>query len=646
MAVFLTSLVLFMGVGFLSPRVYSVKSSIYIHKKIPDVNSEMNLPEFKIPNLTDHVRIMKSDMVLEPVARELHKNHPGYGISTASQLSERLRVVSSLNTKIIDINLQHNNPKAGAKILQSVLDQYEIALKDIGKETSLNFLNKRLATVQTEREELESQLEVLHTKTGTTDVRSKNNTLLAMDTSYQQRLSELNGKVASARRSVKELEKTLGMKPEDVKVFARINQDPQIKIWQNDLGRLKAELSDLRSVYTDKYSAVQEKNRAIMQVENLIENKVQEIVGKPLGKGSATQDKLTYSEIDQVLGRDLLNQNVMLIGLTGEQAYYRNLTKNLQGEFNELASSSRKIEDIAFRIATLKAEESKILDRLQDGSIEQVIVENLGSFTVISKPEAPAAEDYIFPMKPGFTIVGGLIVSLLFTLFAVVLSEYVSPRVVSLNDMPVLAKIATVGKRLSNAELKKVYQSVALAVNQFGYKAVTLLHLCGASDNGARPHPCKGHDLSYMACPYSTGVFARQLATMFSERNMKTLLVDCSEFFEQDEEAREVIEQLPDHVLYKYTGMDNLHILSPRGRQIVFFDPYTLKSLPEYASYNLVLLNTSLSESNAITTMVCDAADVTVACVSQSTTPTATVKSFQNIVKSDGINVLGTILFS
>jgi uncharacterized protein involved in exopolysaccharide biosynthesis len=651
--VFLSSLLLLLAMAFLTPKIYETRSAIYIQKKIANsvgATSDPGLSAIQEVDLTDHTKIIKSNVVLEYVATSLREKFPKHTPLSRKKLATRLRVVSAKNTKVIELSIQDNDPLYAVTALSYFLEGYEKALKQIAKDTkskSLDFLRERLIETQKKRHEAELQLEQLQLASGTIDIDNKNTELLSTSSSYSQALAELDAKIASSQQEITHLQEILDLSPNEIKVLSRIKEDPGIQALQQQLGREQSALADLSSSYTDKYGAVIDKKRSIQQIEKTIEQRITSIYSGPLKKSN-----LFYSEMDKSLGQKFLEENINYLGLLGQKRHYEKLITSLNPEFGKLATNKREVLSLQFTLDSLKEEERKLTAILQDGSIEQDIFDKLGSFTVITPPTTPKKGDYVFPLQPKEALMGGLFVSVLLSVFSVGMLEHMNPRIINLSNFPVIAEIGGgEGRGLSEWEVRNTYQSLALLLSKFKYKTITLLHLCGTSDMELNNHLNGDNDRAFhlpiLKCPYSPGMFARQLAVMFSERGVKTLLLDYSQAYcdEDDSRSRECITQLREHTLYQYAGTENLHILRPTQDVLSIFDAFVLKQLPDYESYELVLINTALSENRLMINMVCEISEATVFCISQSRTSAAVLNQFQHTAQNQETVILGSLLF-
>lgn len=645
-AVLITSgvtFLLFVAVGFFTSRVYEAHTAIYIHKRIPTAATNMDLPDFTGPNLVDHVRILESKLVLDYVAPRLRQAFPHHANLSASALTRRLKVVSAKNTKVIDLSFQDDNPRYAAKLLELVLAGYDDSLKHIAteaKDKSAVFLKNRLTEVQLEKEALNTQISLLQTEAGSTDIDKKNDEMLQVSSSFQTTLGNVDAQRASIQREMSQIEKTLNLAGKDMKGLLRFREDPVITQLQQEEGRLQGELSGLKGKFTDKHYQVIEKRREIAQTQNQIEDRIKE-----LGVGALAGKTAVFSEAEKNLGQRYLELQVQLLGLNGQKQHYQSLVGAVQGNFETLVKNKQQIENLVFQRKVLEEEEEKLISRMQDNLIDQATLDELGMFTMITPPSPPDSDDYIFPPHPVKVVMGGLLASLLFGLFTMGLLEYLEPRQGGKGQTgpPMIARVKTVNNTVRIEDVKSVYQSLYPLIREHGVETLALFHLCDAR---AELHPCQQKSpgrLPVSKCAYAPSFFARQLGNLFAAKENKILLVDCSIPFASDASTHTVIETLPQHTLYRYAGLENLDILSPNTHGTMDVSRDLLQQVPNLSAYSLVLLNASLSDQDLLTTQLWQVADAAVLWAP----PTSTGGHWMGValeqLKQKQVNVLGTI---
>jgi uncharacterized protein involved in exopolysaccharide biosynthesis len=517
-AVALATLVLFVAVGLLCPRVYQSDASLYVHRKGLEAASQDEQLSLGGNALTDHVKIIQSDMVLAKVANALKKKFPNEPALSKTQLANRLRVVSAKNSKVIDLSFQGGAPEYPSEALKQVINGYEETLRDMAessKTQSLQSLKARLAEVRQDKETLATQLAQLQADVGTIDTVKKNEEMLKVSSAYRTRLGELDAEIISAKDEIAHLSASLKLTEDDIKGLSRISEDSQIQGWQKQLGELKAQLNGLQARYTNRFSDVTEKVRERDALENMIQDRIKGLYGKVLKSRPPV-----YSSVEQGLANRFLEQQTVLIGLQGQKEHYGALINGLSGEFTSLAEKQQAIQAVQFDLKNLEDEEGKITQELQDDAITQSKLLSMDKFSVISAPKTPGVDDYIFPLRLPEMLASGLMASLVVALFAVFLAEYTKPAVLDIATLPVLAEVEKLaGRGVSMTTLKRVYQSLALLLNRQTIHSVGIFHMCGARP----PSNERALQLPFKECTYSPGVFAQQLATMFCDRGVKVL---------------------------------------------------------------------------------------------------------------------------
>lgn len=128
-------------VAFVMPKTYQSSTTIRI----------------KTLSAAKGIELMKSDEVLEPVINELNMS----GMTTAKFISKNLSIVNPRNTDLINITAYGKSPEEAQMIVESVLDNYTIAIDDYNKDqnaSTLEFLTEYMADAEKEMKETEDKL--------------------------------------------------------------------------------------------------------------------------------------------------------------------------------------------------------------------------------------------------------------------------------------------------------------------------------------------------------------------------------------------------------------------------------------------------------------------------------------------------------
>ena len=636
----LVTFILFVAVGLLSPRVYESDASVYVHRGGLEAASQDKTPIMGGNVLTDHVKIIQSDLVMGKVVNALKKKLPKGPTLTKEQLAHRLRVVSAKNSKVIELSFQGNSPKYPATVLKEVIHGYGDtlhAMAESSKTQSRKSMKEHLTDIRRHKTALATKLSQLQADVGTIDTAKKNEEMLKISSSYRTRLGELDAEIIATRDEIAHLSKSLKLSEADIKGLSRVSEDSQIQHWKKQLGELKAQLNGLQARYTNSFSDVTEKIRERDALSSMIQKRIKILYGKVL-----TSHPESYSSVEQKLANRFLEQQAVLIGLEGQKGHYTALLNGLNGEFTSLAEKQQAIQAVEFDLKNLKSEEGKILNELQTDAINQSKLISMDKFSLLSPPRISNPDDYVFPLHMGQMLAAGVLASFVVGLFAVFLAEYTKPAVLDIATLPVLAEVKKLaGRGIPMNNLKRVYQSLALLLNRQTISSVGIFHICGAKPSERDPLK----QLPFKECSYSPGVFAQQLATMFCERGVKVLLVDCSGTIMDEADAGSMKQQWGDYALYQYEGMDDLDILTPISGKNTFFDPILLKRVPNPEQYQLTLVNATLSDDVLDNHLIREAVDGLIFGISKTTTTPELLRQFQELANHKTTPVFGSILF-
>jgi uncharacterized protein involved in exopolysaccharide biosynthesis len=601
--VFLFALIAIMLVHVFSPRVYEVQTSFYIQRQIPNQYQEHDYDD-----MMDHIRILKSDLVLDRIIAKLKKDFPKRKGIDHELLLKRLRADSSISgsesgptTKVVDLKFQDTDPKFAKKVLDYTLEAYERALEHIAQETRLKglvFLKKRLAEVQRERQQMEQSLQKLEAISGTTDIEVKNSELVKLKSNFAQMLGTANAEINATEQQISHLRKILGLSPTDVRRLASMRTDTKLENWQKQLAVEKGELARLKAVYTENHPSVLEKEDAVQRLEMLIDQRIRAGFGQDAKTLSAN-----FSEMDATLGKQLIDLTTQRAALLQQKAYYEQYLAQLSNGFEEVSFQKMDMGNIRIALSALQSEEEKLQEKIQDTTLEQASLLNLGSFVVLSPPVLPDKEDAVFPMSLKMTIVLGLAASLLLAVFSIGIAEFLDPRII-LFERPGTVLGEFNKKRTQTpediyGELNQIYQNIALLARKGDLKVITFLDLFGSLNpkNSLPVYQEEGDGKPQLFDYWTPGGYAPALAGLFAQKHLKILLVSCGGLNSREASLfnpfrnKGLVYDLGEAQLYRSHTQENLFLLVGRGPGENVLDPYLLEKIQEFQLFDLVLVH-------------------------------------------------------
>ncbi len=168
------------------------------------------------------------------------------------------------------------------------------------------------------------------------------------------------------------------------------------------LGKLRDQLTDLRSRYTDSYPDVVKLRAQIAQTEK--ERDAAAAAEKAKGASTATQDTLTISQLQAQLESDnveIQNRKTAIATLQGRIAEY-------EARINEEPASEQQLADLTRGYEQSKTNYDDLLKKKQDSQMATSMEENLQGerFSMIDPPNLPLKPD--FPNRLEFCAAGML----------------------------------------------------------------------------------------------------------------------------------------------------------------------------------------------------------------------------------------------
>jgi uncharacterized protein involved in exopolysaccharide biosynthesis len=638
-----------MTTSLLLPRIYDSQATFYIQREIPSGYAKVGGDD-----LRDHIRILKSDMVLSTVQQVMASRYPSHHVLTQKEIARRLRADSGVTnseagqtTKIVDLKFQDTQPAYAHDVLVETLVAYGNALKQIATETKLRglqYLKKRLAEVQAQREKIAIQIETLEGQSGTTDIDLKNSELVKQGSTYSSTLGSINAEIASNQSALENLHKMLGLSAEDIKLLSDVKEDLQLAEWQKQQAMQEAEMSSLSAQYTQNHPMMKQKHRMLSQTNTLIEHRLKTVFGK-------AYTPKAFTSLDQSLGKKLIDLNTDRLSLLRKKEFYQNEIQTLSSGFPTMAGQKRMLLNLQFELDSLKSEEQKLDERIQEATIEQANLLNLGSYVVLSPPTLPEAKEYIYPLKPLYTLAFVFPVSLFLALFSMGIAEWFFPRVDSLDfHASILGQMNNDRHSEANSDdVMLIYQNLATQIQTAKLKTIAMVDCFQPSlvkeysdylEEDPHPIDAMGQTLTSM------------LGVLFAKRQIKTLLIDSSGYLSRMtdflQEASPV-QELAGYTIYQNAQSPNLYRMAPHANlaSLEGLDPYLLRLLPDDGRFDLIMIHAVASKEQAsvFSQALSLLTEGTVLNVSRAQTSHAHLAPFQKANKTGQMRLLGSVLY-
>jgi polysaccharide chain length determinant protein (PEP-CTERM system associated) len=203
------------------------------------------------------------------------------------------------------------------------------------------------------------------------------------------------------------------------------------------LGKLRDQLTDLRSRYTDSYPDVIKLRVEIAQTEKQRDAAV--AAEKAKGDKLAGVDSLTLAQLEAQLKSDeveIANRKTSIAGLQARIAEY-------EGRINAEPASEQQLADINRGYEQSQANYNDLLKKKQDSQMATNMEENLQGerFTLLDPPSLPTKPD--FPNRLEFCA-AGLLVGLALGSFSVIAFELTDDRLHNEADIKDLLPVAVI----------------------------------------------------------------------------------------------------------------------------------------------------------------------------------------------------------
>lgn len=607
--VFMFSLGAIGMVHTMSPRIYEVKSSVYIQRQIPNQYQSQDYDD-----MIDHIRILKSDLVLNKIVTRLQKEFPRRKDINNALLMKRLRADSSISselgqvTKVVDLYFQDTSPHFAKKVLDYTLRSYEEALEHIAHETRLkgiDFLRKRLAEVHGNRQQLANNLQQLEAASGTTDIELKNLELIKLKSNFAQLLGTASAEIGATERQINHLQKILDLSPKEVQRLASIKSDPKLDSWQKQLAFEKAELAKLKSTYTDEYPSVLEKEDAVHRLETLIHQRISSHYDQNVQPASLMTDDKPFSDMDAALGKRLIELTTERASLSQQRSYYQDYLSQLNQGFETISFEKKDMANLRFALNILQSEEEKLQEKIQETVMEQASLLNMGSFVVLTPPVEPEKGQNVFPISLKTMLMMGSFASVGLALFSIAVVEFLDPRVILFERPGVTLGEFQRGRPQSAEdlyqELYRLYQGMALLVRKHNLHTVVFIDLFETTGRKFSLPICAEDNRKSVESFWSPSGTVSALAGVYALKSKTLKILYVSEQKRQSKESglfnpfrkKVLVSDRGESQLYRSAAQENLYLLTSENQPEDLLDPYVIESLRQEEGFDLIFVHQS-----------------------------------------------------
>ncbi|MGA7828351.1 MAG: GumC family protein [Geobacteraceae bacterium] len=420
---------------FLAAPVYEAKSSLLVkygreYMNQTEVGSSSPIMSLKQEGIINsEIQILKSPdlakkvieaVTLKQIYPDLAKSSSKHPLDAAiDRFEKNLSVDDVKDSSVINVSFDHNNPQIAAKVVNSLVEKYEVKHLQVFSTPQSPFLESQVSDFRKKLQESETKMQDFKQKNRVYSLDEQRSLLLKQRT-------DLSSELMSARNSIDELQKRLGSLTANTKALTSTNalytgteRDKIIVDAQSRLLALEVGKQELLRKYTPNNRLVVENAKQIQIVKNFLRDQEADISKKVMTGNVVYQD----TKRDQVITE---------ADLSAKRAKYATLKvqlAQLDGEIQALDLQEKEMENLKrdlstneknYQVYDAKMEEARISDDMNRLKMANI--------SVIQSAQVPAN-----PIKPNkrLNILLGIIIGALSGVGYALFSERNSQGLVS-----------------------------------------------------------------------------------------------------------------------------------------------------------------------------------------------------------------------
>lgn len=332
-----------------APRIYQAETRLQIDREMDNV---LNIKDvFAVDGreqdyLQTQYKNLKNRNLIESVANKLRlEEDPRYAksLDRIKSISDDITVAPIRLSRLVDVRVQHTNPKMAAQIANELVRQFiesNLERKKAASYKALDGLKLEAAKQKKELEKADMALEQFKKSLNNVSLEENQNIVLQALRIAQEQMVLATSKAAVARKIDQEIQNLLagGMATESI---PQVANDRLVQELKGQLAVHKAQLEGLLKRYKDKHPEVLQQRERIVSIEKSIQNAAQDIIASIHSEAVITQSQVeSMEEIVKSWEKKMLDKG-------GSQVQYNLLSReaDLQREiYNGVEKSKRDLE--------------------------------------------------------------------------------------------------------------------------------------------------------------------------------------------------------------------------------------------------------------------------------------------------------------
>ena len=353
-------------------------------------NEEIINSETNILTSRDLIAKVVSTITVAEMYPDLVKSPPRRGTpldAAVERFGKALSVEGIKKSNVIEISLQHKDPRIAARALKLLVDSFKEKHLQAYSDPKSSYLEQQLASYDQRLKQSQGQLEAFKQKNRVFSLDEQRSLLLKQQTELDTALKATQNQIKEVQERISSVKRQIQTVSQDVPLSTETERYRSVDEANGQLLTLQLKEQELLRKYTESNQLVVSVRREIQIVQAFINGQQQDIKGR-----IRTGQNVVYQDLE----RELLKLQAELPSQEAKAASLRGQIAQLNLEIPRLDMTEMQLENLKRDMAVNDKNYRTYVEKVEDALIlEDLNRQKSANISVIQEPTVPAD-----PVKP------------------------------------------------------------------------------------------------------------------------------------------------------------------------------------------------------------------------------------------------------
>ncbi len=336
------------------------------------------------PQLQTEARVIVSAPVVFLAAKSLDPSFKD------ADIVDGLSVVPILDTNILKVSYQSENPKEPAAVVNALMNSYitnDLKVSQSESVTARKFIVSQLPKVEKDLVDSELALRRFKEKNRVTALAQESSSSIGVVIGTDKQITDLKAQISSLEASSRALRSRLGISTNQATLLSTLSSSEPVKQAFSELQKVEQQLAIQGTQYEADHPIIKRLKRQQNTLQNLLQRRIAEVIGS--GKIISSRD-LQIGGLDLSLMADLVKSEINRSGLQQQLETLEKSFNTYSDRLQIIPKLEQEQQSLERKIAVNRITYESLLKRLQEVQlVENQKVSNARILTSAIEPSQP-----------------------------------------------------------------------------------------------------------------------------------------------------------------------------------------------------------------------------------------------------------------